>query len=80
PQMALTGFYTRRIGNILALKGTYTVDKFSYTNLGLGMNLQAGPVNLYMMADNLLSYNNIAASNYVSFQFGVNIISWGRNK
>lgn len=80
PQMALTGFYTRRIGNILALKGTYTVDKFSYTNVGLGMNLQAGPVNLYMMADNLLSYNNIAASNYASFQFGVNIISWGRKK
>ena len=79
PQMALTGFYTRRIGNILALKGTYTVDKFSYTNVGLGMNLQAGPVNFYIMADNLLSYNNIADTNYASFQFGLNIISWGRN-
>lgn len=80
PQMALTGFYTRRIGNVLALKGTYTIDKFSSTNIGLGMNLQAGPVNLYLMADNLLSYNNIAATNYASFQFGLNIISWGRNK
>ncbi|WP_405410445.1 DUF5723 family protein [Maribacter sp. Asnod1-A12] len=78
PQVALTGFYTRRIGNILALKGTFTVDKFSYTNVGLGMNLQAGPINFYVMADNLLSYNNIAASNYASFQFGLNIISWGR--
>ncbi|MEP2688307.1 DUF5723 family protein [Maribacter dokdonensis] len=80
PQMALTGFYTRRIGNILAFKGTYTVDKFSYTNLGLGMNIQAGPVNFYIMADNLLSYNNIADSNYASFQFGLNIISWGSGK
>ncbi|WP_299797056.1 DUF5723 family protein [uncultured Maribacter sp.] len=80
PQMALTGFYTRRIGNVLALKGTYTIDKFSSTNIGLGMNLQAGPVNLYLMADNLLSYNNIAATNYASFQFGMNIISWGRKK
>ena len=43
PQIALTGFYTRRFGNFLALKGTYTADKFSYTNVGLGMNLQAGP-------------------------------------
>ncbi|APQ17932.1 DUF5723 family protein [Maribacter hydrothermalis] len=80
PQMALTGFYTRRIGNFLAFKGTYTVDKFSYTNIGLGMNLQAGPVNFHIMADNLLSYQNIADTNYASFQLGLNIISWGRNK
>ena len=80
PQIALTGFYTRRLGNFVALKGTYTVDKFSNTNVGLGMNLQAGPVNFYLMADNLLSYKNIAATNYASFQLGMNIISWGRNK
>lgn len=80
PQMALTGFYTRRVGNVLAVKATYTADKFSYTNIGLGLNLQAGPVNLYLLADNLLSYQNIAASNYASFQFGLNIISWGRSR
>lgn len=79
PQAALTGFYTRRVGNLLALKATYTADKFTYTNIGLGMNLQAGPVNLYLLADNLLSYQNIAASNYASFQLGLNIISWGRS-
>lgn len=78
PQAAITGFYMRRFGNILALKATYTADKFSYTNLGFGLNLQSGPVNLYAMADNLLSYRNIAASNYASFQLGLNIISWGR--
>ena len=55
PQAALTGFYQRRLGNVLAVKGTYTVDKFSYTNLGLGLNFQLGPVNLYAMADNLLA-------------------------
>lgn len=78
PQAALTGFYQRSLGNILAIKGTYTVDKFSYTNLGLGLNLQLGPVNLYAMADNLLAYRNLADSRYASFQLGLNIISWGR--
>lgn len=78
PQTALTAFYMRRFGNILSLKGTYTADKFSYTNLGLGLNFQVGPVNLYAMADNLLSYRNVAASHYASFQLGLNIISWGR--
>ena len=79
PQAALTAFYQRRIGNILALKGTYTVDKYSLTNFGLGMSLQAGPLNFYVMADNLLGYRNIAASHYASFQFGLNIISWNDN-
>ena len=78
PQAAITGFYMRRFGNVLALKATYTADKFSYTNLGFGFNLRAGPINLYAMADNLLSYQNIAASNYASFQLGLNIISWGK--
>ncbi|MFX0555340.1 DUF5723 family protein [Maribacter sp. CXY002] len=76
PQTAITAFYQRRFGNTIALKATYTADKFSFTNLGLGLNLQAGPMNFYIMADNLLSYQNVAASNYASFQLGLNIISW----
>ena len=77
PQVALTGFYLRRFGRFMAVKGTYTVDKFSRTNIGVGINFQAGPVNFYAIGDNLLSYQNIAASNYASFQLGLNIISWG---
>ncbi len=79
PQTALSAFYTRKLGQVIALKTTYTIDKFSKTNIGLGMNLQAGPVNFYVMADNLLAYRNIADSHYASLQFGLNIISWGKN-
>jgi len=78
PQAALTAFYLRKFGNALALKATYTVDKFSWSNIGLGLNLQAGPVNIYAMADNLLVLNNLADGHYYSFQLGLNIISWGR--
>lgn len=80
PQAALTGFYLRRFGRFMALKGTYTVDRFSSSNVGLGLNIQAGPINFYVMGDNLLSYQNIAASNYASFQLGLNIISWSRKR
>ncbi|WP_298484228.1 DUF5723 family protein [uncultured Maribacter sp.] len=79
PQAALSAFYQRRFGNIMAVKTTYTIDKYSFSNVGLGLNLQAGPINMYFMADNLLAYRNIAASNYASFQLGINIISWGKN-
>lgn len=79
PQAALTAFYQRRVGNVLAFKATYTIDKFSATKLGLGMNLQAGPVEFYLLADNLLAYQNLADAHYASLLFGLNILSWGRN-
>ncbi|WP_067029242.1 DUF5723 family protein [Allomuricauda sp. CP2A] len=78
-QAALTGFYQRRFGRVLSLKTTYTVDKYSFTNVGLGLNLQAGPINFYVLGDNLLSYRNVADSHYASLQFGFNIISWNSN-
>jgi hypothetical protein len=80
PQAALTAFYLRRIGNFMSLKTTYTVDKFSLSNIGLGVNFQAGPVNFYALANNLLGYRNLADSHYASFQIGINILSWGANR
>ena len=79
PQAALTAFYQRRLGNILALKTTYTIDKYTFSNVGFGLNLQAGPLNFYLLADNLLGYANIPNSSYASLQFGFNIISWNGN-
>lgn len=76
PQVAVTGFYQRNFGKAISLKTTYTVDKYSATNIGFGANLNLGPVNLYAMADNLVGYRNLAASQYVSFQLGINVISW----
>jgi hypothetical protein len=79
PQVAITAFYDRRFGNFLSLRSTYTLDKYSLTNFGLGLSLQAGPVNFYILADNLLAYQNLAAARTASFQFGLNILSWESN-
>ncbi len=79
PQTAWTAFYQRRLGKVLAVKATYTADKFTLSNIGFGVNLQAGPINFYALADNLLGYQNIPNSNYASLQFGFNILSWNRN-
>jgi len=80
PQLALTGFYQRRLGKFLNVRTTYTADSFSFTNIGLGLSFQAGPINFYIMGDNLLSYQNIADSRYASLQLGLNIISWGSKR
>src|SRR5690606_21520831 len=78
-QAALTGFYQRNLGRTLSVKTSYTIDKYSFTNVGLGLNLQAGPINFYVLGDNLLGLSNIADSHYASFQFGFNILSWNDN-
>lgn len=74
PLMALTAFYKRNFSKSFQIKATYTVDSFSFTNVGLGMSTKVGPVNFYLLADNLLSYADISKANSLSFQLGLNVI------
>ncbi|MDH3382295.1 MAG: DUF5723 family protein [Flavobacteriaceae bacterium] len=74
PQIAATVFYERKFTKELRAKLTYTVDSFSFTNLGLGLSAKIGVFNIYGIADNLLGYQNLAKTNSASFQLGLNII------
>lgn len=74
PQMAGTLFYHRRIAEFLSAKATYTIDSYSFSNLGLGISADIGKVNFYLAADNLLKYGNLAKAKSVSLQLGFNII------
>jgi hypothetical protein len=56
------------------MKATYTLDSYSYKNIGLGLSGQFGKLNLYALADNLLEYRDLAKANSLSFQLGLNII------
>jgi hypothetical protein len=80
PIMALTGYYRRNVLDKLQMKATYTVDSFSYKNIGLGISSTMGKFNLYMIADNLLEYRDLAKANSVSFQLGFNVIFEDSNK
>lgn len=74
PMWAVTGFYSRELTSSLAIKGTYTVDQFSYYNLGFGISGHIKHFNIYATADNLVALASIKNSNYQSFQFGMNFI------
>jgi len=74
PMMALTGYYRRNILDKLQMKATYTVDSYSFKNIGLGMSSTLGAFNVYLMADNLLEYKDLAKAHSLSFQFGFNFI------
>lgn len=74
PIMALTGYYRRKILRNFQMKATYTLDSYSYTNIGLGLSTTLGKFNMYVMADNLLEYRDVSKAKSLSFQFGLNFI------
>ena len=73
-QWALSAFYYRKLFKGLQFKTTYTIDTYSSKNVGLGISAALGPVQFYIMADNLLDYQNVAKSQSVSLQLGFNYI------
>ncbi|MFE3870242.1 DUF5723 family protein [Flavobacterium sp. ZS1P70] len=74
PLIAFTTYYSRKIFNALQVKATYTIDSYSNKNIGLGLSSNFGPVNFYILADNLLEYRDVSKANSLSFQLGLNII------
>ncbi|MEL6812752.1 MAG: DUF5723 family protein [Bacteroidota bacterium] len=73
PQMAGTLFYYHKLFSFLSAKATYTVDSYSFSNIGLGAAVDLGKFNFYIAGDNLLYYGNIAKAKSVSLQLGFNI-------
>ncbi|MFI2741226.1 DUF5723 family protein [Zhouia sp. PK063] len=74
PQTALTAFYYKRLFSFLNAKATYTADKYSKTNFGLGISTHFANFNAYVLMGDVLKYTNIAKANTASLQFGINYI------
>lgn len=74
PQSALTAYYYRRLFKGLRAKATYTVDSYTFNNIGLGVSAHLGRLNFYVMADNFLSLKNIYNAQSASLQLGFNYI------
>ena len=72
--MALTGYYYRRLFKSLRAKVTYTLDSYSFNNIGFGLSAHVGGANFYILADNFLQYQNIYDAQSVSLQLGINYI------
>lgn len=71
---ALTAYYDRKFSNSLRAKISYTVDDFSYYNVGLLVSRRINKFNFYLAADNLIGYLNLAKSQNASIQFGMQFI------
>lgn len=71
---ALTTYYDRKFSNNFRAKVSYTIDDFSYYNVGLLVSKKIKKFNFYIAADNLAGYLNLAKSQSASIQFGMQFI------
>jgi len=74
PQLALTAYFYRRLFKALRIKATYTIDSYSLNNIGFGLSAHLGGANFYILADNILQYENLYNAQSVSLQLGFNYI------
>ncbi|MFO7719506.1 MAG: DUF5723 family protein [Gillisia sp.] len=71
---ALSTYYDTMVIPKLRIKIAYTLDDFSYTNVGLLVSTRLKKFNFYLAADNLFGYINLAKSHYQSVQLGFQFI------
>lgn len=67
------------IGKFLSLTGSYSMIGKSYNNLGLGMAIRMGFMQIYMVSDNVLAAADPAKATFVNTRFGMNFL-FGRKK
>jgi hypothetical protein len=73
-EYAFTGFYEKSFTTKVHAKLTYTLDNYSYNNIGLGVSAQFGNVNFYGILDNVAELSDISSAKNVSLQFGFNLM------
>ncbi len=74
PQYAASLFYYKRLFHFLRAKATYTIDDYSYKNIGFLVSTHINKINFYISANNLLEYTNLAKARGASLQLGFNFI------
>jgi hypothetical protein len=57
----------------LGFVGSYTIQNYSYNNLGFGFYIGKAPVQFYMVSDNALAFFKPLDARMVNIRFGLNI-------
>lgn len=71
---AFTTYYDRKFSSRLRMRLAYTIDDFSYTNIGFLVSAQLKYFNVYLAADNLIGYFNLAKTYSASVQLGMQFV------
>jgi hypothetical protein len=71
---AYTLSYARKFGDGFHLTANYSIIGNSYANVGLGWSLKMGPVQWYLVQDNVLAYFKPDQFQVLSFRMGFNLV------
>ena len=66
--------------NFLSLTGSYSMIGNSYNNLGLGMSIRMGFMQIYFVGDNVLAIADPAKVDYANLRFGMNFLLGRQHK
>jgi hypothetical protein len=68
------------LGKIFSLTGSYSMIGNSTNNLGLGMALRLGAMQIYFVNDNVLAFVNPSNVEVANLRFGINLLFSGKSK
>ncbi|NQV03217.1 MAG: hypothetical protein HQ542_11260 [Bacteroidia bacterium] len=71
PALSLAYYYSYK--KFLGIMVSYNIFNNQYTNIGGGIGITGGPVQLYILSDNILGFFSYRKTNNSSIQFGINI-------
>jgi hypothetical protein len=71
---AYTLSYAHKFGDGFHLTANYSIIGNSYANVGLGWSLKMGPVQWYLVQDNILAYFNPDQFQVLSFRMGLILV------
>ncbi len=71
--------YSRKMTRWITLSTAYTAINRTYNNLGFGVNLNPGPVQFYIISDNILGTFQPQNTRHLQVRFGINLV-FGANK
>ena len=63
-----------------SFSASYSAINGNYNNLGIGMTLRGGPVQFYLLSDNIAAAMRPSRAQFINFRFGINLLfgrDWG---
>lgn len=66
--------YNKKVGNILSFTGAYSIANRNFFNIGLGLGLNLGPIQLYWVTDNIIGIFAPAQAKLYTVHCGMNLI------
>ena len=66
--------YEFKLEKYLSVTANYSIFGGSYSNIGIGVQVRAGPVQFYIMSDNVLAGFNFFNYQTIHYRFGFNLL------